>query len=296
MATISSGTNPTVQDILKAFGINIPHLVNAKIDISIDSPVTVYAEFYADIQNPVLTKKTYYLTEVPIKEPKIITLLIDLDSIEKNPDYPNGGFKKYSPGKWNISFTCKQMPAYFVNNSNIHIISINQEKEKISGFIIDSELISEEIVQSLQEDASETGLTLTWNREMTEISTKYEDKYFYEYENIEIECNHCKAKILVKDIMNDKTDGDFVNTCPNCGEDNCIEEEIIYETIEQALLRIDNNVLQEIKPSEILRQEAAEAIEIQNRVIENVLNVDLNKIKINEKNDSNKHQEGFDGC
>jgi hypothetical protein len=93
-------------------------------------------------------------------------------------------------------------------------------------------------------EVSEDGKTTTTRRDVQQMrSLTPEPKWLYEYEPIELECQHCHAKIKPEDITDDwwdTMDGDEVyipNICPVCKKADCLAEKLQYETIEEALKR-----------------------------------------------------------
>lgn len=73
-----------------------------------------------------------------------------------------------------------------------------------------------------------------------------EPAWLYEREPLEVECQHCHAKIQYGDVEEDWDilgDGDEVhvtNICPVCKASDCLSEEVEWETVEEALKRKAN--------------------------------------------------------
>jgi hypothetical protein len=72
------------------------------------------------------------------------------------------------------------------------------------------------------------------------IRTLYpQSDWLFEREALQITCSYCKASFPIEKLEEDWYDYDWnvSNICPKCKKANCFNDDIIYETIEEALKR-----------------------------------------------------------
>ena len=83
-----------------------------------------------------------------------------------------------------------------------------------------------------------------WDRPVEVVQTlQPEGPWLFEWEPLEVKCQHCDARYGVDDIKGDylvSPDDDdevLVSVCPKCGEHDPLVDDVQYETVEEALKR-----------------------------------------------------------
>jgi hypothetical protein len=166
-----------------------------------------------------------------------VFIKIRLSSIRKNPDYAPG-CRKYINGVATMTFTCKgPLPISFKEGENIAITTRNLDF--IDGLYYEGYVIGDIDVEALQREKS--NVVLSVNREPIEI-TSNEPEYLYEYIPVDVICSNCGRHFLSSALQSDSYyDGEeyYYNdeVCPKCQAWGCLDEELKYETIEEALNR-----------------------------------------------------------
>lgn len=167
-------------------------------------------------------------------------ILIDLTSIKKNPDYGYGaGYKRFVPGSWIAYFTCQgELPSQFTPE-NIRFTGLFTDPNYHEGIITNPAAIDLEL---LEKEIKEKGLyfTISYEREMFDVSTKMEPEYFFDYVPTMVKCYMCGAEFLHTELESDDFyDGEEDNytneQCPNCGAWDCLDGEWEFEDLQDAL-------------------------------------------------------------
>ena len=185
-------------------------------------------------------------------------ILVDLESIKENKDY--GSQVTIIPGDTQYNIKCKYLPKWIEDNSdmnwvidqmngNIHtkrdytkIFTITGFSYDMSGVIVDPQIeinyMDDKIRDKIFELAKELkyGISFSSSIPMIEIHHWPISKYYYNYTNPVIKCNHCSKKFRFNDLQSDFEDDYYIiDICPRCGKEYCVDYE--YEKIEDAIKR-----------------------------------------------------------
>lgn len=109
------------------------------------------------------------------------------------------------------------------------------------------------------EEVSEDGKTVSHVRDIHRLySLTPEPSTLFSYEPMEVVCIHCHTKVNVDDLGSDVMYGDdgdstISNICPVCNGADCTEEGIRYETLKEALVRLEYSTWAKVCEKDTMR-------------------------------------------
>ena len=163
-------------------------------------------------------------------------ILIDLESIKKNPDY---GFTQYVPGliewKYSYSYPVGEKHKLLMNEEEVFVTSWNADSES-NSFRENGEFANQEIYNKVKQavkDGEIKGLTVEENKNVIKIENN-EPEYLFTYEKgVKFRCPECGEIILFDSLIEWQHSDSVMYACPHCG----VELNITFESLTEALKR-----------------------------------------------------------
>jgi hypothetical protein len=205
-------------------------------------------------------------------------ILIDLKTIERNPDYAPGTRQYANKGPMRITFKCNgPLPESFKEYDNILINNNIIKNTENDSYYYEGTVIGELDIPALQKEIPVKDLTLHWEREVMEVSNLGDSEWYFKYEPTFVTCTECGSMFSHEYLESDEANrGDNYSSevCPVCGEWDCCEVE--YEDIRDALKR---KAIAEAPSVEEFKQQAQDLIDFETYLIAKKYGVDKEDLK-----------------
>jgi len=147
-------------------------------------------------------------------------------SIVENPNAGNSA-TIIVPGAFEISFKINgAVPEFLFKDENIAMVRWDADLNYAEGFIMASEI--PENIKNIP------GIEIEIKRDHEVIHGLPQAAYFYEYENVPLQCDECKSNVMLNDITEDCNDDGCFTICPVCKSADSFEY-IEYQKISEVI-------------------------------------------------------------
>ncbi len=160
-------------------------------------------------------------------------ILIDTDTIRKNPEYKPGAYKEFVPGRKTLTVTIRGGNEAFIDGENCHLINISVpiNSNIIKEYVITCPKLTRKIVdKEIDVESFEI------DQDVIDVTCLPPPYWLYEYEKHDVQCDACGAIFDHGELAEADLDDWYSDVaCPKCGEPECCD--ITYEDIDEALKR-----------------------------------------------------------